>query len=295
MNMTLNIRNTVTGSIALLLSFSFLHSQTINPGDVAGLQLWLNAGSGVTTNESSHVTQWNDISEGTSYNAVQASAALPLYQPTAGGGGSPTLGFSGGNNLAASGAQSTVSNSLTLFVVFSLNAVGQNHMLVDSKQSTSNNRGFYLAVRNNDRLEFRVQNEGASGFSLNQTIALPTNPIGEYYVAMARIDTDGTGTLRILDTIDTVEREQTLTNISGSGAFTIGSNSSASPSFYLDGAISSVLLYDHALSDLQANAVYNYLYEHHVIPEPATVAVLSCGALLGVILVRRMRLRWRVG
>lgn len=248
-----------------------------SPDTIPSLQLWYRADQGVTAGTNDLVSQWTSQAEG-GHTATQGTEAnQPLFESTGGGGGSSTLRFTSDDYLQASGAQNTVSTAMTLFVVFSLDATGVNMGLVDTKSSISNNRGFYLAVRSSNQLEFRVQDIGASGTSMNHSLPLPASPIGDHFVAMARIDDEGNGTLRLLNNVVTTERELALTNISGSSIFTMGANTQGN--WGLNGSISSVVLFNEALNDTQANQVYDYLYNTHVVPELTSGALLSLGLL----------------
>ncbi len=259
-----------------------------SPDTIPSLQLWYRADQGVTAGTNDLVSQWTSQAEG-GHTATQGTEAnQPLFESTGGGGGSSTLRFTSDDYLQASGAQNTVSTAMTLFVVFSLDATGVNMGLVDTKSSTSNNRGFYLAVRSSNHLEFRVQDLGASGTSMNHSLALPASPIGDHFVAMARIDDEGNGTLRLLNNVVTTERELALTNISGSSIFTMGANTQGN--WGLNGSISSVVLFNEALSDTQANQIYDYLYNTHVVPELTSSALLSLG-LLSLTIKRNHRKR----
>lgn len=280
-------RKPVFSLIAAGLALASLPAQsaTLRPDQVSGLQLWLEAQSNVDVS-GGKVTQWQNL--GGSINALGVVDAEPTYLPTGGSNGTPAIGFSGGNRLKADGIQSTTVSELTAFAVVSLANLTANHVIMDDKSLSSNNPGFYLAMRKGSTtsyLEFRTidihlrddpENPLAN---INHSLTLPSSYDGESIVLMARITSTGTTTLRIGDLAEsTVEGSYSLTNIKGTSPFHIGASHNGSWAF--DNPISSVVIFNEALSDSDAEGVYNYLYETQVaIPEGKTMSFLGVGLL----------------
>ncbi|HWL53402.1 MAG TPA: LamG-like jellyroll fold domain-containing protein [Chthoniobacteraceae bacterium] len=265
------------------------HGAILSPTEVNGLQLWLDAREGVNVTGANRVTQWNDQSGGTTYHAAPpATEQQPLYLPS----GTPSIRFDGSRQLRAAGAQGAMQNEMTAFVVVSLKELGRNQMFLDDKGGTSNNDGFYLGIRESNKVEFRVIDStfpsSGPGAFLNHSLSLPTGYTEGYLVIVARVSSDGTTTLRVGDQETTNPGTLSLENIKGSGEFlSIGSNSGGS--WGLDGQIASVLIYDTALSNHDVGEVYDYLYSVHVIPEPQTAILTGAGFLFAVVAGSRRR------
>lgn len=289
----------------LLTSGLFCHAAVIAPGDVSGLTLFLDSQTGITTDGSGNVSQWNDQAVHGPYHAVQSNAdRRPTYSGAGGGGGSPTLLFDGiggsdatqGSYLRADGAQASVTNSLTMFVVFSLHSNSTSMALVDAGNVNSNLRGFGLYSHSTSGLTVTFKDPGytnETGTPGNNMTTHPTSiskdniALNQFTVAAVRIESDGSVYLRAGDISTTTNRSLALTNISGYNDWlAIGSNTPGS--WRLDGAISSVALYNRALSNEEIDGIYNFMYETYAIPEPHT-AILLLGVAISSLTFRRKR------
>ncbi len=265
----------------LLATGSPAESATIQPDQVSGLQLWLEARSNVDVDSENKVTRWHTLAG--SIDAVPAIDAAPVYAPSGGPGGGPAIQFSGGSRLTASGIQSTTESELTAFVVVSLTDLVGNQGILDDKALSSNNPGFYLAARTSGsttNIEFRVIDIAIRDTvpNINHSLVLPSSYDGENIVIMARISANGTTTLRIGDLAETtIDRTLSLTNIKGTSNFTIGAGSTGA--WGLENSVSSVVLFNRALSDSEAEGVYDYLYQTQVIPEGKTASLLGLGVV----------------
>ena len=68
----------------------------LQPKDILGLRLWLDAGKGVEHDSTGKVSVWEDLS-GNGWDALQKDAtSMPSWVPAALGGGRPAIRFTGG-------------------------------------------------------------------------------------------------------------------------------------------------------------------------------------------------------
>lgn len=295
-----NLLKNLAATVAITLTPGmFCHAAVIVPGDVSGLTLFLDSKNGVTYDGSGNVSQWNDQAADGPYNAVQATAIRqPAYSATGGGGGSPTLVFDGlggtgtttGSYLNANGAQNSVSDSLTLFVVFSLDTLNVDMALVDTKNVNSTNQGFYLAARAAGNMQFGFTEAGGSiSRATNLSWSSIGGEAGDFFVAVVKLELNGTVTLSVGEASNSTTRSLTSIDISGAHNLRLGGNTAATSSWLLGGAISSVALYDRVLTQEEIDGVTNFMYNSYVVPEPQTAMLLLGAAMMKLIFRRRQR------
>lgn len=90
-------------------------TNTFSPSALSGLRIWLDAGSGVTTNASAQISQWSDLSGNTNHATNVTSSQQPLW--IAGTvNGRPVVRFDGTNDLLNL-QRYTATNTFSVYVV----------------------------------------------------------------------------------------------------------------------------------------------------------------------------------
>jgi lysophospholipase L1-like esterase len=218
------------------------------PDQISGLKLWLDASSGVTKDGSTPaidgdtVQQWNDLSVG-GFNATQATAGnRPTYKTNI-INGNPVLRFNGAHNMTtASFLDSSFNTSFTFFIVTSKTDT-------TLKVSTSNSGISWYSGGTSNSIVANYLHLGGQIVQAAIGTKLTTNPTIQafrYNGSQSTIWFDGvsksesrTGTLQL------------------SGALTVGSLSSNS--FYYNGDIAEIIIYNSALDDTQVGQIESYL------------------------------------
>lgn len=289
-------------SILLICGTSTLLSSTL-PSDIAGLQLWLDASKGITTNPEGNVTSWLDQGNHSPQRSAFASTTNsgttpqfippPTYNATGGHQGTPTIDFNNGQNVlqVSSSVNSSIVTEFTAFMVLSLNS-WESQYLIDNKNRGTTNRGFYLRAYtsgSNPSLQFRAYDQnGDQKTMLNTDMTITTNSyeLGDFIVTMISLNSEGVMTIRFGDQVHISDRDHSITSIMGSTPLSLGGVVYGA-SGNLDGSISSALFYNRALNSQEIEDVYGYLTQTHI-PEPSTWGALGAGLLVCVLFRKKI-------
>lgn len=264
-----------------------------SPTDVAGLDAWLQASLGVTTNIDGYVTGWIDQTGNGNNGTDPGANNRPTLNPT-GIGGLPAIDFRGSTSdfLPVGLGGSTGTDIKLLAIVFN-NAdtiypqavVGANtgQYLSGLQQTNGHGASTYVGVVLGDAtvgLDNELLHTGYDGARRGWTDASGSIPAGDHLFLMRYNGTaydfmlDGewlpmTGASFLNEAI-----ELTLGKRHGDTLFNF------------NGQIAEVLLYNQDVSEANAVAIGNHLMTTYGIPEPMSfellaMSVLALGAMRG--------------
>jgi len=244
-----------------------------------GLQLWLKADAGVSTNASGHVTGWTDQSgNGRDLTGLIYGGGNPQYQPAyvaSAVNGKPALFFDNGADgfvdaLTRDNADvNTMWNAsqLSMFIVKSQNTFdGDTTLQLNSPDDAFNRVNFHLSYFGTMYFDYGDITAGGriSG-------GVPSGWLGNFHI-LDLYRNGGDGQIN-------VDWRRAVT-----GTFTdsLGPTSAARLALIPGaGDIAEILIYDHALSGPDRETVLSYLSDKYaIIPEPSFVALLGVGVLL---------------
>ncbi len=239
-------------------------SATLPPINSGTLQLWLKADTGVVTNSSGQVSQWQDQS-GNANHAAQATTSLqPALVSAAGLNGKPAVQFNGvqnGDYLHGAGNMG-VPNAMTAFTVYNAISTTNNISvvwLIGVPETTGASRGDDLLSGGDMRFTF---------WSIDETapFIVPTNT---YRIRTDRLDTN----LDTLNMFDATAASATNFTMSVSGASTPGAGyylGGLNPSlpyvgsgYNFNGDIAELICYQGYLSETDRLAVTSYLEQKY--------------------------------
>lgn len=266
---------TLVATAAWAISFSTFAA----PPPTSGLQLWLKADAGVSTNVSGHVTGWTDQSgNGRDLTGLIYGGGNPVYQPAYVANavnGNPALYFDNGADgfvdaLTRDNADvNTIWNAtqLSMFIVKSQNAFdGDTTLQLNSPDDQFNRVNFHLSYFGTMYFDYGDITAGGriSG-------GVPSGWLGNFHI-LDLYRNGGDGQIN-------VDWRRAVT-----GTFTdaLGPTSAGRLALIPGvGNIAEILIYDHALSGPDREAALSYLGEKYaIVPEPATVTLLLVGACL---------------
>jgi alpha-tubulin suppressor-like RCC1 family protein len=227
-----------------------------------GLLLWLNAGSGVTTDSSNNVLQWVDQGPFGHVAAQSTEISPPVLQTDS--SGNPTLSFNGSQALYCPDYV-TANNDLTIISIASLANTGNFNM--DLTIGGVTNEGGVRSYANY---------YGSAEFDL--------------YYASASAGPSANPNEQAINTV-TYSRESGAINFYLRGNYNGYGNATAtdlSSGFWVgdsvdlacpwQGTISEVLVYDHVLSDTERNEAEGYLADKYGLYQPTATWQLAYAA-----------------
>ncbi len=232
----------------VLLSVSTAHATGFAPTDLAGLQLWLDASQGVTTDgttpavDGDLVAQWNDQS-GNARNATQSSGANKPTFKTNIFTGRPVLRFTGSHYLTTTSfLTSSYNTALTFFIVANKSTTGL-------QVATSNQGAVWYTGRSNSLVYYESaltpSEKRLVGSDLDRSVET-----FRYNGAQKTLRRNGAG-----------GSVAATGNLGLNGALTIGRLSSGG--FRYNGDIAEIILFQRALTDPEVAAVEQYLREKY--------------------------------
>jgi hypothetical protein len=254
-------------SLIIKKNTTFKIPRTFSPSNIAGLQLWLDAttglfdatsgGSAVTT-DGSAVARWEDQS-GSGYHVTQATLASRPVLKTGIRNSKNAIRFDGSNDALVSA--NIVENNLsamTCFVVSYVAGFGGNNL---GRYFDRSNRRIWLA--NGTRSTNQLYAHNVSGLEqLAHETALSSIATGNWYLSSGRWD-GGTSYLtnvsqRINRSASTRGNSQTFELASvANTTFIIGNRTDLLRAF--NGDIAELIIYNQALSTEQMGNVEGYL------------------------------------
>lgn len=269
-------------SLAVCLGASSLQAQLTLTN---GLQLWLKADAGVTTNASGLVSSWADQTAN-GYNVSQSTDGnKPTYianQINA----RPVLRFDGTDDYL----NNTVANVLTggqartVFIVADANgnsgAYGLGGSLFFFRRGGG---GFVMGLEQAD-LGAGTTYIHTDGLAYNHTTANQNAIVANPFLATYRSIGAGPGPANLSEWLNgnSIPVSTEPLNVEGgTTGFTIGNREDIAVTIVpWNGDIAEILVYDSALSSTDRNTVEQYLFVQYGIPEPSTALLLCMGGLL---------------
>jgi len=222
-----------------------------------GLSVWLRADTGVLTNGTGQVTNWQDqaTSDG-SHNAVQGTTALSPQFVVGGLNGQPVVRFNGTDqSLLLGDLSSLFTTEATLFVVATVMTLDQNYNLYStSGNSASWSQGFVGPFYSGNDFEYRYNQYGSFG-------NYPEAPRSGSHIMefLAGSDytefTDGTS-LGTLNSVNTASDSNGGYKFKGGAAHILGGYQAEQ---YFGGDVAEVLIYNRVLTANERNQVGVYL------------------------------------
>jgi hypothetical protein len=265
-----------------------------------GLQVWLEADAGVTTNGVGQVMNWADQSgngnDGTpDHHYGYSTAAGPFYVAN-GLNSLPVLRFNGQAWVAIfllTNQSLNLSGGLSIFIVarnddrrnfngvFRLGDTSGDPFNVNSAMEIYWNAG----ASGSGGLDYTVNRDGAGTFGglLSNGSEGPTagNGFGYLYDVIAA----ASSATQRMDQADVSSTPFSSTQLPvNAGYASIGVGYGGSATYALDGDIAEVLIYNTTLSRADRNSVESYLFNKWFVPaevpEPSTLALLGLGGFL---------------
>lgn len=229
--------------------------RTRAPIPYSGLQLLLSADHG-TVIESGGLSSWADLS-GNDRSATQSAGA---YRPTLvedGINGEPVIRFNGSSSyliLPSTTALGIVDSDYQVFIV--------------ARSAAATSSTYYLMATTNqfDHYEIRMNaNSGGTAFQPNPSTVITEGATGNYTDGEAHLfeveATSAQGILRMNRQDITQVNEDSHTDVLTS--LVLGTRSGGT--FWFDGDIAEVILYNRALSTAERDSVQTYLFAKYAI------------------------------
>ena len=259
----------VLGIALSLASFSAL-AQTLPVTN--GLQLWLKADAGLTTNTSGAVTTWADQSALGNHATPPADLAKAPTVELNALNGKPTLRFGGGTrylDVANSASISDLAQDVTILTLVKYDAVIGDHCCAVAKTVANLPAPFdwYNADSDRGRTAFYVGN-GSQYFGFLSAAAPPAGIYNVMGFSWGNGVTD-----QYLNDFNNGHATYTITPGDGGGPLRIGSR--ADLVTQLKGNLAEVLIYQPALSEADRTSVIDYLRTKYalVFNRPPTASI----------------------
>jgi lysophospholipase L1-like esterase len=238
-------------------------ADTFDPSQISGLKLWLDASVGVTKDGSTPavdgdtVKQWNDRSSG-GYNATQSTtSSRPTYKTNI-MNGNPVLRFAGASNIVTTSfLDASFNTSFTFFIV-------KTKISSPIKCDTGNNVFTWFSAGANDSLYANMGNLSPT------SLIIPKN--GTQAITNPTIETYRYNGVQSLIRFNGISKVGSATgNLGLSGSLTIGSLSDNT--YYYDGDIAEIIIYNSVLSGIQIDQVESYLMTKYAIVSGLPISI----------------------
>ncbi|OHB61199.1 MAG: hypothetical protein A2Y12_16190 [Planctomycetes bacterium GWF2_42_9] len=261
----------------------------------AGLVLQLDMSS-VTTDGSGNVTSWNDLS-GNGNNAVQATGSLqPVFVSSMTPTGASAIKFDGTDDYLDIVPNSTFDGgSFTMFAVYAVDAfdggsgtrrlINLGYADIDPGTPVKQITSTYSLIVGSGTTGVRSTSRNVGGTGIFAASGIPAGYATDtFYVAAATMDSVSTNaTAYLIDSAGSVTSAFLAgatavgsgNNVARIGAGTSG-NTVTTPSVYLNGWVSEILIYNTVLTSDEIADVSEYLANKYI-PEPATISLLMLG------------------
>jgi hypothetical protein len=255
------------------------------PPDSGNLEVWLDAGAGVTTGAGGAVSAWADQS-GNGNNAAQATAGDQpvLVSSSAGFNNQPVLSFNGSTDYMQAPLPVSAAGGLTVFVVASHDSVNSNRAIVGGSQGNYGGSSQWFLMESTASSNLAEMNRDSSTNS--SVTSGPLNTSTHVYTMTYNGSSE-----TLSQTIDgSTSSSPALYANTSLTTLDIGSLIHFGAGFdYGDVNIAEILVYDSALDSTDAATVQTYLADKYTassVPEPGSFALL---ALTGGLAFRRRR------
>lgn len=204
-----------------------------------------------------------------SYNAnAPTEARRPiLAQMETGNGLHSVVDFDGSNDYLMTSVFSTpLDQSISIFVVAARDTSASSY-LVDGQNSTN---AFKVGTTSQNRYAMGAGKDVISGFYANVGVF-------EVYSALFQSSSGGNSRLYVSDALGTTQVLLGDVGTNAMNALTLGRW--AGGGGYLNGQIAEVLVYDGNISGADVTSVQQYLLNKYIVPEPATILILTAGVI----------------
>ncbi len=247
---------------------SLTQSSPVN--SIEGVVLWLeptsetslqNSSNSYNVSDNDNIKNWNDINQGTKKFVATESTNMPIYKKD-GIGNLPTLFFDAATN-GASGDILTInydaslnSDTFTIFIVTEpLEATTNWGTVIMTRNWNAPTRGYNI-YKNNSNTNWEIWNSGSSPLTTPVTFSKPV--ILTVHRHSSTISLYQNSTLKDSNANTTFARNP-------DNNFTIGSSNSGTPTFYYDGYISEIIVFNCALKQTEITSVEQYLSQKYSI------------------------------
>jgi len=262
-------------ALVLLISSAGAFAQTLTVTN--GLQLWLRADAGITTNASGGVVQWDDQSTNGN-NALQITdSQAPLFVPAA-LNNKPVLRFDGADdflNVLDSDSLSFTGDLTTLFVVrfedfgfynevWGKTAGPGGNLPAPTDLYTVPGSGVLRAYRGDGTFDNLANVDSAQPLRANTYLVLGLDVQGDILTHYLNAQPNGSGTI----TTNTADGNTDLKIGTRTDGFT-----------RMKGDIAELLIYDRGLSTLERSNAFSYLQtKYNLLNLPPSVTLSSSPA-----------------
>ncbi|HTG43932.1 MAG TPA: Ig-like domain-containing protein, partial [Verrucomicrobiae bacterium] len=263
-------RFVVSLSLAAVIGLWVSSSQAQTTPPTNGLQLWLKADLGVTTNASGAVTQWADQS-GQAHHALQPDETLAPKLVGNAANGKPVLRFDGADDymdvLSAPGLD--IVGDIASFAVIKIDDYSNYNSIWGKTAGAAGNipapNDFYLGQGSGLPQVFRGDSSGFGNVAGER-------PVREDTYVVIGFRHAGTTLTHYLNGATNGVGEITVTPVDAGTNLKIGSREDLFTK--LKGDMAELLIYDQALTDAQTTTAINYLRTKYGIVNAApTVAI----------------------
>lgn len=244
----------------------------------SGLQLWLRADAGVTTNGSGYVTSWTDQSgNGRDFSWISDTNYTPKFLASA-LAGKPVVNFDGASDgytdflvRANSDVNMFASDQVDIFIVKKQVTAGTDTTLQLQGDPAGASKRVNLHLGLAGTMYFDYGNCcGSDGRISGPT---PAGWLGAYHVVEAVRETSGAGNINV----------DLLAAVSGTFTGTLAVPTAATQmALAPHGGVAEILIYNRALSASERSLVANRLADNYglSIPEPGAAALLIVAGVL---------------
>jgi hypothetical protein len=251
------------------------------PTEIAGLQLWLDAGRGVTKDGSSLVSQWSDLS-GQGNDCSASGAERPTWvAPVSQRQYNPSLWFNGAQRMACDSLAAVISGDdkpFTAFCAIRLQQVlGVVQLWLGFGRASSATPFVRLYAADSAILQKAAQKRDDASSLTTRTAGTPslTHEVSGYVCDGTNITHYNNGSL-----------------ISGPSSFNVGvttldtcnigsRSENGVENFELRGTISEIVFYNSALSGADLTKIQDYLVARHVTAPKYQTITLDTDTLTG--------------
>jgi hypothetical protein len=224
-------------------------SQTVRPGQVPGLKIWLDAAAVIGLNDRDLVDTWLDQSGNGNHVSQISVAHQPRYLANT-QNGQPVVRFDGIDDYLSRGSFGL--SAFTLFIAVPRVSVDDTGQYLVSEWSPSNDaRRWVVHVTPTNNYRVTADSDGHKGESVGVTDPATADQ------AIITYTYDGSGIAFRKNSDDVCPNRDSRLYTGGTADFGIGGLPNGRQSF--GGDIGEILLYDRALTNVEILAVENYL------------------------------------
>lgn len=247
-------------------------SYITSPADLDSHFYWFAADVGVTDSlggaiaNNEGVGTWADLS-GNGYDVTQTTnGARPVYKATGGPGSKPCIQFDGSNDFLVSAAHWWGSDDLTVFVVMKFGNATRDasESMVSRWGQSTNARQFNTSSTGTSLSYGLIHAWGPNGIATGTDYSYGGAKSTAFRAVTWTSNSSNAGTTLHIDgssvgLTDGLPSTTTTTMYDFSQQTMIGALDFASPTAFLQGSISEIIVYSRALTTAERIAIENYL------------------------------------